>query len=44
MIRRSDLEDIGALVDLRIYFGNQETVGSTSTACHAITDLVGVSR
>lgn len=28
MIRRSDLEDIGALGDLRIYFSNQETVSS----------------
>ena len=26
MIRRSDLENIGALGDLRIYFSNQETV------------------
>ena len=27
MIRRSDMESIGALADLRIYFSNQETVG-----------------
>ena len=25
-IRRSDMENIGALTDLRIYFSNQETV------------------
>lgn len=27
IIRRSDVEKIGALADLRIYFSNQETVG-----------------
>ena len=26
MIRRSDMENLGALTDLRIYFSNQETV------------------
>jgi len=26
LIRRSELEDIGALTDLRVYFSNQETV------------------
>lgn len=40
LIRRSDLEDIGALGDLRIYFGNQEMVSVTFAACRAITDLV----
>jgi len=27
IIRRSDVEKIGALADLRTYFSNQETVG-----------------
>lgn len=27
LIRRSELENIGALSDLRVYFSNQETVG-----------------
>lgn len=27
MIRRSEMESIGALADLRVYFSNQETVG-----------------
>ena len=27
MIRSSNLENIGALADLKIYFNNQETVG-----------------
>lgn len=40
LIRRSDLEDIGALGDLRIYFGNQEMVSVTFAACRATTDSV----
>ena len=31
MIRRSDMESIGALADLRIYFSNQETVRHNHT-------------
>ena len=27
VVRRSDMESIGALADLQIYFNNQETVG-----------------
>lgn len=38
VIRRSDLEDIGALGDLRIYFGNQEMVSANFAACRAVTD------
>lgn len=44
MIRRSELEDIGALGDLRTYFSNQEMVGSTFAGCHMITDPLMGSR
>lgn len=38
LVRRSDLEDIGALGDLKIYFGNQEMVSATFAACRAVSD------
>ena len=44
VIRRSDLEDIGALGDLRIYFSNQETVGLHLHRMSYDTDLVMDSR
>lgn len=34
LIRRSELENIGALSDLRIYFSNQETVRPRSEEIH----------
>lgn len=31
MIKKSELENVGALADLRVYFSNQETVRRTAT-------------
>lgn len=39
IIRRSDMENIGALADLRIYFSNQETVSQRIVLVRTLLNL-----